>query len=133
MDQGKKKAVRRWTPERMRAWLIGQIRFIYRKSPDGARREAVGRARIAWGEYRCHLCGLIGGPKEFECDHIIPVIDPATGFTDWNDYISRLFVTADGLQFICSKCHREKTHREELPIRLATRRKGKGKKVDGDA
>lgn len=72
-------------------------------------------ARVRRGVYLC--AGYKRAPhevraKEIEVDHIDPVIDPDKGFTDWNDYIARLFVEEDKLQVLCKECHKKKTNDE---------------------
>jgi len=47
-----------------------------------------------------------------QVDHIIPVIDPATGFTTWDAFIERLFCDRDNLQVLCTSCHDIKTKEE---------------------
>jgi len=71
-----------------------------------ARNEALAAARVSRGLYKCAVCGELFGPKEVDIDHINPVVDPRTGFTNWDDYIRRLFCDADGFQILCrSGCH----------------------------
>jgi hypothetical protein len=50
--------------------------------------------------------------KEIKIDHLNPVIDPTTGFVDWNTFIARLFCEATALQPLCSLCHKLKTIKE---------------------
>jgi hypothetical protein len=47
-------------------------------------------------------------------DHKDPVIDPVVGFTDWNEYIRRMFCGPENLQVLCDPCHAEKTRAERL-------------------
>jgi uncharacterized protein YlzI (FlbEa/FlbD family) len=51
-------------------------------------------------------------------DHISPIVDPCTGFVDWNTYFARMFPGDNGLQLLCGypgevdgkkSCHNEKT------------------------
>lgn len=74
------------------------------------------QARRERGKYECAGCGELFGPKVIKIDHIDPVIDPVTGFTTWDNHISRLFCGADGLQVLCKPCHDEKS-KEENKIR----------------
>jgi len=59
--------------------------------------------------------------KLVSADHVYPVIDPARGFVDWNEYIKRLFCPESGFQIICKECHDDKTKRERK-VRTVTRR-----------
>ena len=70
---------------------------------------AVSRQRVERGLYTCEACGAAKGPKEINRDHIVPVIDVQTGFTTWENYITRLFVKSDGIQILCLQCHENKT------------------------
>lgn len=61
--------------------------------------------------FACASCGNHFPQKEMKADHIEPVV-PITGFTDWNTFISRLFVEAPGFQALCESCHSVKTKQE---------------------
>jgi len=74
-----------------------------------ARQEAMTAARVERGKYKCASCQDLFGPKEVDLDHNEPVIDPKTGFTNWDDYINRLFCQADGFSVLCKQCHENKT------------------------
>ena len=52
-------------------------------------------------------------------DHIKPVIDPLTGFVDYNTYVERLFVSLKGYQCLCKACHDAKTAEENAIRRQA--------------
>lgn len=80
------------------------------------------KARIARGMYQCSSCSKIVGPKDIKVDHIEPVV-PITGFTNWDDLISRLFCEESGLQAICKECHKIKTDKENLDRRRCKKEK----------
>ena len=42
-------------------------------------------------------------------DHVEPVVNPATGFIDWNTYIKRMFADRSKMQWLCIPCHKLKT------------------------
>lgn len=43
-------------------------------------------------------------------DHIDPIINPKTGWTNWDDFLNRLFCDESNLQGICTEtCHKAKT------------------------
>ena len=65
-------------------------------------------------------------------DHIIPVVDPKTGFTTWDEYIERLFVPKGGWQMLCKSCHDTKTHEVENPLRREYAQKRKDLKDEKD-
>lgn len=109
-------------------WLVQKIRRISYQFPP--RQAAIKRGRVARGKYRCALClGENFGPKEIQLDHIEPVINPHEGFTDWNDYIARLFVDVDGWQICCLACHKIKSSYEN---EIRKQIKQENKKDEGD-
>ena len=82
-----------------------------------ARDEAKSNARVERGKYKCASCGELFGPKEIALDHIYPVVDPKAGFTNFDDYIKRLFCEAEGFQVLCDgpgSCHDAKTQMEDV-------------------
>jgi 5-methylcytosine-specific restriction endonuclease McrA len=91
----------------IRHWLTNKLRRLSYQWPS--RKEAIRKARIERGVYRCAICEGSFKPKEIQLDHIDPVIDPHIGFTNWDDYINRLFVGEDGWQILCRVCHEFKT------------------------
>lgn len=78
---------------------------------------------------------------KIEIDHIEPVVDPKTGFVDFNTEIERRWVGADDYRALCRDCHAIKTAQEDkervkngtLKRKKSTNRKRgatKGKKAD---
>ena len=64
--------------------------------------------------YRCAMCGGLFVQKEMAVDHIEPIVNPYKGFIDWNSWIERCFVEADGFQVLCKElCHKLKTDGEK--------------------
>jgi hypothetical protein len=51
--------------------------------------------------------------NEVVLDHIVPVVDPKLGFTNWDDYINRMFPEKEGFQVLCNDCHDIKTELED--------------------
>lgn len=76
------------------------------------RSECRKEARVSRGVYECNMCKACFKIKETVVDHITPIVDPALGFTDWNDYIEKMFCDQDGLQVLCKPCHKIKTDAE---------------------
>lgn len=62
--------------------------------------------------YRCKSCNGAFPAKDVQVDHISPVVDPITGFTTWDDFITRLYCGKDNLQILCTTCHKEKSKKE---------------------
>lgn len=64
-------------------------------------------------EYQCSKCQQWHMGKDVEVDHATPVVDPKTGFVDWNTFIDRLFCPSENLSVLCSTCHDTKTNSEK--------------------
>lgn len=109
-------------------WALRQL--SRRRFPKS---EAIGRARVKRGVYKCELCwtewprSLPPLPwrkrkrKNIQADHLTPIVWQE-GFTSYDDWIERCFVPAEWFQAICWKCHSEITKAEN-----AERRKNKTK------
>jgi len=77
--------------------------------------------------------------SEIAVDHIEPIINPETGFIDYNDMISRMFCGVEGLQVLCNyagerdgrkSCHAIKTKEERAVLAQTNKRlKAEGKSV----
>lgn len=114
----------------LKHWLTNKLRRLSYQWP--ARREAIKKARTERGKYTCNICEGTFGPKEINVDHIIPVIDPHTGFQDWHQYITRLFCEIEGLQICCVNCHKTKTFFEEAVRKQVKRSIKRQSEDDGD-
>jgi 5-methylcytosine-specific restriction endonuclease McrA len=62
---------------------------------------------------KCAICGEIFPDKMIQVDHTIPVIDPLTGFTSWDDVVARLFCSKENFKVLCKPCHKIKTGLEK--------------------
>lgn len=78
----------------------------YNKDGSRAKKDAV--------QYQCSACGQWTKSTAVAVDHVVPVIAVETGFTDWNDFVSRLFCGPGNLQVICDPCHNAKTQTERI-------------------
>ena len=96
--------------DKMNDWLMKELRRIHYKWLP--RKQCMVNARVSRGKYICKQCGQLFGPKEIQIDHIEPVINPQTGFVDWNTYIQRLFSPLNNYQVLCKKCHSAKSAKE---------------------
>lgn len=108
-----------WTEARYNSFIKSLLR-------QGTRRWAPvsvvqKEARVARGLYECAHCKehvpptLRDGRKRVQnifVDHIKPIIDPAIGFTTWDECIERMFCEADNLQVLCRPCHDVKSNEE---------------------
>lgn len=81
--------------------------------------EAEKRSHVGRGEYLCESCGWITKKKNTAMDHVLPVVNPETGYIGLDDYADRLYVEANGWQRLCNDCHSVKT-KEENKIRKKT-------------
>lgn len=110
-----------WTEGRYRSFITSIIRAGFRRFP--AKYEALNNAKAgkrtneATGRmaehYKCAKCKQEFTAKDVQVDHIKPVVPPS-GFTTWDDFISRLFCSATNLQVLCKECHKIKTKKETV-------------------
>lgn len=91
------------------------------------RNEALKAARIERGLYQCNICKGAFPKKEIRLDHVIPVVK-LTGFTNWDDYLNRMFPKTQGFQTLCLGCNKTKTDEENI-IRKIKKSVDKQKKM----
>lgn len=125
-----------WTEGRINAFITSALRAGMRRWP--AKWEALEAACIGSltnpktgrkaKHYKCAMCGNIFVAKDVEVDHVTPIVDPKTGFTTWDDFITRLYCDVGGLQVLCKPDHKRKT-KDENSVRTRSRAKStrKGK------
>ena len=109
-----------WTQARFNSFIKSALRKASTRWPPGygALNDAfVGSAinpesgRMC-KHYKCAVCGESFPAKRVAKDHIVPVIDPKTGFTTWDEVIKRMFCEKEGYQVLCDICHDQKTQEE---------------------
>lgn len=113
------------TSKQFQSWMINQLRRIsYRwEGRYLAERDARvildplplknGRAgKKKRVRYQCAMCKELFSAKQKQMHHINPVINPKTGFKDWNTIIKRMFVDKKGWMCLCKSCHRVETNKE---------------------
>jgi 5-methylcytosine-specific restriction endonuclease McrA len=112
--KAKKKAKKsEWNIE---GYIFGALRKIWRWHP--VRRAALKASSCGIERHVCAKCKEVFPKKQVQVDHINPVIDPKTGFTTWDSYITRLLrVTILDVQVLCKVCHRQKTNAENTERR----------------
>lgn len=99
----------------LKSFLIAVLRRAsYRYAPRYA---ALKAAKKAYNWYECAKCTKTFGRKDVQVDHIEPLVDPAVGFTTWDNFIARLFIGVEGLQVLCKPCHKVKTQAENAERR----------------
>lgn len=109
-----------WTEGRYRAFISSALRSAFRKWPPKFKvlKAAFVEKKInpASGKlasfYKCAKCKEDFVLKNVQVDHKNPVVDPKTGFVDWDTYIDRMLVPTTKLQVLCTPCHKAKTAKE---------------------
>ena len=80
------------------------------------------RSKLERNTYYCECCGIILTKKESQMDHVLPVVDPNTGFNGFDEMIDRMFPSTEfGWQRLCKPCHAEKSTAENA-VRKETRK-----------
>lgn len=62
--------------------------------------------------YPCAHCHEYFVRRNLNLDHIEPVVEPQSGFTDWNSYVERAYCGPEGFQHLCLPCHKAKSKTE---------------------
>lgn len=105
-----KKKSRRKKEVNLKTWLTPKLRRLSYQWPP--RKETKRAGKVSRGRYKCAACEEDFHYSQISLDHVDPVIDPEAGFTDWQDYITRLFCSMEGFQILCHQCHDIKTELE---------------------
>lgn len=128
-----------WTEGRRRAFITNALRAATRKWPPKyltlneaktEKKKNVRTGRLAQ-HYLCNVCTGEFPAKEVQVDHIQPVVDPKTGFINWDTFIDRLFCEKENLQVLCTTCHKLKTSEENLQSKL--KRQSKPRKAPSNS
>lgn len=108
-----------WTEAKFSSFIKNQLRSATRKwAPI---QQCKKDANVERGFYLCAGCKEHVPPTikqgrrkvtNIFVDHIEPIVDPATGFVDWDTYINRMFCEKDNLQLLCGECHDKKSMAE---------------------
>lgn len=78
-------------------------------------------ANLRRGVYLCNGCKeevpksiVVNGKRvnNISVDHRESIVNPTTGFSDWNDFIKNLFCESENLQVLCKSCHDSKSQQE---------------------
>ena len=109
-----------WTDGRIKGFITSTLRSGFRRWPS--KYECLNAAKVGKKlniktnrlaeHYKCASCKGEFTNKDVEVDHINPVVDPVEGFTTWDNFIKRLYVSNKSLQVLCKKCHKIKTKEE---------------------
>lgn len=109
-----------WTDARFNSFVKSALRAASRKWPPkyGCLNDAFVGKQICkvsgrlGKHFRCANCNGNFAGRFVQVDHIEPIIDPAVGFTTWDDVVNRMFCEKQNLQVLCTDCHKEKTASE---------------------
>lgn len=96
---------------RLKRFIVASLRRATLYWPE--RNEALKAARIERGLYQCNHCKECFSKKQVRLDHIEPVVR-LSGFTNWDDYLKRMFPKAEGFQVLCLGCDKLKTDEENI-------------------
>ncbi len=99
--------------KKLKSFVIATLRRGSYRWPG--RYNALKQSKKGRNQYVCVMCppDVLHGRKDVQLDHIVPVVDPVSGFTTWDDFINRLFVPESGFQVLCKACHDIKTRAED--------------------
>jgi len=95
------------------------------------RSQAIKNARISRGLYQCEICKCEMKNGEYVLDHRDPVVSLEGWDGNWDTYIKRMFVRAEGFQVICHSCHDIKSD-TEVQIRKLNRERKKQEQAKKD-
>lgn len=122
-----------WTEARFKSFIKSLLRQGTRKW--GPINSVKKKARVSRGVYECACCkehvpptikveGKTRRSHNIFVDHIDPIIDPRTGFVNWDDTINRMFCEEDNLQLLCKNCHDKKTAEERELVKQRNKNNG---------
>ena len=109
-----------WSPARRKAFIVSVLRSGTRRWPpkyetlnDAKTTKHINpKTKRLAQHYRCAACLKEFTATAVEVDHIRPVVNPAKGFTSWDDFIDGLFCDKSNLQVLCKPCHVKKSKEE---------------------
>lgn len=89
--------------------------------------EAMVRAKVARGLWKCASCHEHFKKHEVQKDHIEPVVSVTGGLNDFNAYIDTLFCEPENIQILCKPCHQIKSGAEASLRAIHRKEKAKDK------
>jgi 5-methylcytosine-specific restriction endonuclease McrA len=108
-----------WTEAKFISFVKSQLRNGSQKWPP--KHKVMQAAKVARGVYECAGCGQHvpyttkkgdGRKRNIFVDHVEPIVNPAVGFTTWDDFINNLYCDSSNLQLLCDECHTKKSAEE---------------------
>ena len=108
------RAGKEWTEARYWSFIRSGLRQMSRRYPPIARQVMIANRRpnesenkrLKW-EYLCAGCGWWFPNSEVNLDHIVPC-GSLKSYADVAGFVERLFCEPDGLQVLCTNCHKKK-------------------------
>jgi len=97
--------------QKVKSFVTRELRRASIRWPEKS--EALKLSRKERGKYQCDSCRELFDRTAVHLDHRDPVIDIKRGWTDFNDFINRLFISADKYDVLCIPCHNSKTSLED--------------------
>ena len=76
-----------------------------------AKRKYEGENKRQKFAYECEHCKGLFKASEVQCDHRTPA-GTLLSYQDLPQFVERLYCGEDGLQVLCSECHRKKSNEE---------------------
>jgi hypothetical protein len=70
-----------------------------------SRGEALKKARVSRGQYRCAKCGAISDRHGVQMDHREAVVDPKVGYVNLDTWVDRLLCDESNWDCLCISCH----------------------------
>lgn len=86
-----------------------------------SRGEALKKAKVSRGQYKCAKCGIIADRHGVQMDHREAVVDPKVGYVNLDTWVDRLLCDESNWDCLCISCHKEKSS-GEMEIRKQTRK-----------
>lgn len=116
--------VKGWTEAKVKSFITSALRAAFRRWPP--KQACINKAYVETKvneksgrqakHYRCEKCLGLFPRTQVQADHIEPIVNPETGFEDWNTWIRRGFVGEEGFQCMCLTCHKIKTKEERKKL-----------------
>lgn len=113
-----------WTHAKLKAFIISALRSAFRRYPPKQQciKDAYTQTKInpATGRlakhYLCAICKVEFPFAWMQADHIEAIVPP-TGFSTFDDWIDRGFVSKYDFQCVCKPCHKIKTREERQKLK----------------
>lgn len=113
--------------KKLKNYIVSVLRSASIRYPS--RSEAMKRARVERGLYRCNMCEGLFKRQQIILDHINPCV-PITGWYNLEGFCERLFCEPEGFQVLCCTCSDAKTMQEDEMRKYYTKERNEKKKQE---